>query len=97
MDPKSKVVVTARYETTAKIAPQLEEILRGVPRGFPCTYLEKGDAEPIPQPAGVSDAGERPERESKPEPGGEAERKDGLMARVARKVTGKGKKRGTAD
>lgn len=43
------MIVTARYETPAKLAPHLEAKLREVPAGVTCTILEISHAEQLPQ------------------------------------------------
>jgi hypothetical protein len=81
------------YTLNAKAAPHLEALLREhVPQQISCKCLEvKTDAEQVPQePDGKRDVlGRGAEREAEPKPGSSDAGKDGLVARIARKVASK--------
>lgn len=83
MAEKPTARVSATFEVPAKLAPQLAEILRGVPAQFPCTLVEVAG---VPEVAQAVKAVKKPAKGAK-EVTPAAVKKLGLMGRIF----GKGK------
>lgn len=56
MAEKPTARVTVQYDVAEKLAPQLLDILRGVPQQFPCKFVEP-EAVPAQTPGNESDWG----------------------------------------
>jgi hypothetical protein len=92
LKPRARVV--AEFDISAKAAPHLEALLRAIPEQISCTVLKvttHGEQVPQPgrEPVQSEGRGGREQQGIGLSSGAVDARKDGLVARVARKVTGK--------